>query len=195
MSAALLRYVIITVEVDCTPQHYIPDILKALKGNTARFLFKEFPGLKKKLWGGHLWNPSYFVASAGENTEEAANQRRDFQHKLSKRLVDENQVISMEDLRIKNMVKNRKLAKAISDAGWGEFRRMVEYKAGWYGKTVVIIDSFHPSSKLCNKCGAKNAILTLSDREWQCPVCGTIHDRDLNAARNILAEGKRILAG
>ena len=101
----------------------------------------------------------------------------------------------MEDLRIKNMVKNRKLAKAISDAGWGKFRRMVEYKAGWYGRTVVIIDSFYPSSKLCGKCGTKNAMLTLSDREWQCPVCRTIHDRDKNAARNILAEGKRILAG
>lgn len=100
----------------------------------------------------------------------------------------------MEDLRIKNMVKNRKLAKAISDAGWGEFRRMVEYKSSWYSRTVVIIDTFYPSSKLCGKCGTKNAMLTLSDREWQCPVCGTIHDRDINAARNILAEGKRILA-
>ena len=87
--------------------------------------------------------------------EKVANQRRDFQHKLSRKLVNENQVISMEDLRIENMVKNRKLAKAISDAGWGEFRRMVEYKSAWYGRTVVIIDSFYPSSKLCGKCGTK----------------------------------------
>ncbi|QSQ09103.1 hypothetical protein H0A61_01462 [Koleobacter methoxysyntrophicus] len=127
--------------------------------------------------------------------EKVANQRRDFQHKLSKRLVVENQVISMEDLRIKNMVKNRKLAKAISDAGWGEFQRMVEYKSAWYGRAFVKVDPFYPSSKLCEKCGTKNAMLTLSDREWQCPECGAIHDRDLNAARNILAEGKRILAG
>ena len=127
--------------------------------------------------------------------EKVANQRRDFQHKLSKRLVVENQVISMEDLRIKNMVKNRKLAKAISDAGWGEFQRMVEYKSAWYGRTFVKVDPFYPSSKLCEKCGIKNAMLTLSDREWQCPECGAVHDRDLNAARNILAEGKRILAG
>jgi len=126
--------------------------------------------------------------------EKVANQRRDFQHKLSKRLVIENQVICMEDLQIKNMVKNRKLAKAISDAGWGEFQRMVKYKAAWYGRKYVEVDSFYPSSKLCEKCGTKNAMLTLSDREWQCPVCGAIHDRDLNAARNILAEGKRILA-
>ncbi len=130
---------------------------------------------------------------AGQH-EKVANQRKDFQHKLSKKLVVENQVISMEDLRIKNMVKNRKLAKAISDAGWGEFRRMVEYKAAWHGRVVVIVDSFYPSSKLCSKCGTKNAMLTLSHREWQCPVCGTIHDRDKNASKNILAEGLRILA-
>jgi putative transposase len=126
--------------------------------------------------------------------EKVANQRQDFQHKLSKKLVNENQVISMEDLRIKNMVKNHKLAKAISDASWGDFQRMVEYKSTWYGRAFVKVDSFYPSSKLCNKCGTKNAMLTLSDREWQCPVCRTIHDRDKNAARNILAEGKRILA-
>lgn len=126
--------------------------------------------------------------------EKVKNQRRDFQHKLSKRLIDENQVIGLEDLRIKNMVKNRKLSKAISDAGWGEFRRMVEYKAAWHSRTVVTIDSFYPSSKLCSNCGTKNAMLTLSDREWQCPVCRTVHDRDKNAANNILAEAKRILA-
>jgi len=101
----------------------------------------------------------------------------------------------MEDLRIKNMVKNRKLAKAISDAGWSEFQRMVEYKSAWYGRTFVKVDPFCPSSKLCEKCGARNPMLTLSGHEWQCPECGAIHDRDLNAARNILAKGKRILAG
>lgn len=127
--------------------------------------------------------------------EKVANQRRDFQHKLSRRLVVENQVISMEDLRIENMVKNHKLAKAISDAGWGEFQRMVEYKSAWYDRVFVKVDPFYPSSKLCEKCGTKNAMLTLSDREWQCPECGAIHNRDLNAAKNILAEGKRILAG
>ncbi|MEW6662109.1 MAG: IS200/IS605 family element RNA-guided endonuclease TnpB, partial [Bacillota bacterium] len=121
--------------------------------------------------------------------EKVANQRRDFQHKFSKRLVVENQVISMEDLRIKNMVKNHKLAKAISDAGWGEFQRMVEYKSAWYDRVFVKVDPFYPSSKLCEKCGTKSAMLTLSDREWQCPECGAIHDRDLNAAKNILAEG------
>ena len=127
--------------------------------------------------------------------EKVANQRRDFLHKLSKRLVVENQVISMEDLQVKNMVKNRRLAKAISDAGWGEFQRMVEYKSMWYGRTFVKVDPFFPSSKKCSECGSINPMLTLSDREWQCPVCGAVHERDSNASINILAEGKRLLAG
>jgi len=127
--------------------------------------------------------------------EHVANQRRDFLHKESKRIVVENQVIVLEDLAVKNMVKNRCLAKAISDAAWGEFRRMIEYKAMWYGRTVVIVDRFFASSKLCNVCNEKNAMLTLSDREWKCPICATVHNRDRNAAANLLAEGLRILAG
>ena len=96
---------------------------------------------------------------------------------------------------MKNMVKNRKLAKAILEAGWGEFRRMIEYKAAWYGRTVVIVDRFFAWSKLCGECGAKKPMLTLSDRQWQCLACSAVHDRDLNAARDILAEDLRILAG
>ena len=127
--------------------------------------------------------------------EKIANQRRDFLHKQSKRIVFENQVVVLEDLAVKNMVKNRALAKAISDASWGEFRRMIEYKSKWYGRTVVIVDRFFASSKLCNVCHEKNPMLTLSDREWKCAVCGTVHERDHNAAVNLLAEGLRILAG
>jgi len=126
--------------------------------------------------------------------ERITNLRKDFLHQQSTRIVRENQVICLEDLQIKNMIKNRRLAKSISDAGWGMFRQMIIYKANWYGRTVVIIDKFYPSSKKCNECGEINPMLTLSIREWQCPKCGQTHDRDKNAAQNILAEGLRLLS-
>lgn len=90
---------------------------------------------------------------------------------------------------------DKKLARAISDAGWGESQRMMEYKAAWYGTMFIKIDPFYQSSRLCGRCGTESSILTRPDREWQCPVCGTIHDRDINAARSILIEGKHLLAG
>ncbi len=117
------------------------------------------------------------------------DRRRDYQHKLSARIVHENQVMCVESLAVKNMVKNPKLAKAISDVGWGEFVRQLEYKARWYGRTLVKIDRFYPSSKTCSACGHVVDCLPLDIREWVCPVCGVVHDRDTNAALNILAEG------
>ncbi len=126
--------------------------------------------------------------------ERISNQRKDFLHKQSTRLIRENQIICLEDLQVRNMVKNHKLAKSIQDAGWGEFRRMLAYKSSWYGRTLVQIDKFYPSTKRCGHCGEVNPMITLSDREWQCPICKTIHDRDRNAAENILKEGLRILA-
>ncbi len=126
--------------------------------------------------------------------ERIANLRKDFLHQQSTKIVRENQVICLEDLQVKNMIKNRKLAKAISDVSWGTFRQMMLYKANWYGRTVVIIDKFYPSSKLCNVCCEINPMLTLSIREWQCPKCLTVHDRDKNAAKNILNEGLRLLS-
>lgn len=125
--------------------------------------------------------------------ERIANMRYDFLHQQSTRIVRENQVICLEDLQVKSMVKNKRLAKTISDAAWGMFRKMISYKAYWYGRIVVIIDKFYPSSKLCNVCSELNPMLTLNMREWQCPKCSTIHNRDKNASLNILAEGLRLL--
>jgi len=118
-----------------------------------------------------------------------ADRRRDYQHKLSTRIAHENQVICVESLAVKNMVKNHSLAKAISDVGWGEFVRQLEYKSQWYGRTLIKIDRFSPSSKTCHACKHVLDSLLLDIREWVCPACGVVHDRDTNAALNILAEG------
>ncbi len=120
--------------------------------------------------------------------------RRDFLHKISTRLVNENQVIAVETLAVSNMQKNRCLAKSISDASWSEFVRQLEYKANGYGRTLIGIDRWYPSSKRCADCGHTVTALPLSVREWTCPDCGTIHDRDVNAARNILAAGLAVSA-
>jgi len=115
--------------------------------------------------------------------------RTDFLHRASARLVRDRDVIVLEDLAVKNMVRNRSLAKAISDCGWGEFRRQLEYKAATAGRHVIVIDRWYPSSKTCSACGYLLASLSLSTRTWQCPSCGIRHDRDVNAAKNILAAG------
>jgi putative transposase len=123
-----------------------------------------------------------------------ADRRRDYQHKLSTQIIRENQVVCVESLQVKNMVQNHKLAKAISDVGWSAFVSQLEYKAQWYGRTLVKIDKFYPSSKRCFACGHILDSLTLDIRFWTCPACGIQHERDINAAKNILAAGLAVAA-
>lgn len=125
--------------------------------------------------------------------QHIADVRKDFLHKLSTQLVRENQTIALEDLAVKSMMKNRKLSRCISEQGWREFRTMLEYKCEWYGRELLIVDRFYPSSKTCSCCGAK-ASFGLETRQWTCGSCGANHDRDVNAAKNILAAGQAVSA-
>jgi len=122
------------------------------------------------------------------------DRRRDYQQKLSTRIIRENQVICVESLAVKNMVQNHSLAKAISDVGWGEFVRQLQYKSQWYARTLITIDRWYPSSKTCHDCKHVVEDLPLDVRQWVCPQCGVWHDRDSNAAKNILAEGLSVAA-
>lgn len=125
--------------------------------------------------------------------EKIRNKKLNFLRDVTNHLIDENQVIVMEDLNVKGMVRNHKLAESISEVNWGEFRRILAYKAAWHGRQLVFIDRFYPSSKRCNHCGYIYKELTLKDRQWVCPECGSLIDRDYNAALNILEEGERII--
>ena len=122
------------------------------------------------------------------------NQRNDYLHKLSKSIIDENQVICIEDLKVKDMMSDSKIARNISDVSWSRLVSMLLYKANWYGRKVIKVPSTYPSSQLCSSCGYKNSITKdLAIRKWTCPECGSIHDRDINAARNILSKGIEML--
>lgn len=127
--------------------------------------------------------------------EKISNRRKDFLHKLSHKIINENQVIVLEDLQVKNMVKNHKLAKSIADVSWGTFVVYLQYKANVYNREIIKIDKFFPSSKTCSCCGHVLEKLDLSTREWVCPNCKTKHDRDVNASVNILQEGMKIMKG
>ena len=148
--------------------------------------------LARKQIGSNRRNKARLLVSKIHN--HIANCRSDFLHKLSRRLVDENQVICVENLNVKAMTKNRKLSKAICSIGWGMLCTMLKYKAEWLGKTYIEIDRFFPSSKTCSHCYHKVSELPLNVRSWNCPSCNTRHDRDINAAINIREEGLRILS-
>jgi putative transposase len=126
--------------------------------------------------------------------ERISSIRKNFHHQVSRKLVNENQVIVLEDLKVKNMVKNRKLSRAISEQGWYQFRSYLEYKCDWYGRELIIINQWYPSSKTCSSCGSIQTKMPLNIREWTCPDCGANHDRDVNAAKNILAVGTTVSA-
>lgn len=166
-------------------------VLKALRKNLKR-LKREQRRLSKMTFGSNCYlRQKHRVA---ELHEHIANQRKDYLHKVSRKLINENQVVCLEDLNVKGLLKNHHLALSISDVSWSEFVSMLQYKADWYGRTVQKIDRFYPSSQICSCCGYKSGKKPLHIRKWTCPECKTNHDRDVNAAKNILHEGIRIMA-
>lgn len=167
------------------------DNPKPLK-KRAKNLKRKQQNLSRKQKGSNRRNKARRIVARVH--ERIANSRKDFQHKLSKQLVNENQVIIVENLAVKNLVKNHTLAKAISDCGWSEFTRQLKYKAQKDGKTYLEIGLFFPSSKTCHVCLNQAGSLPLDVRSWTCPSCQTKHDRDVNAAINIRDEGLRLLA-
>ncbi len=168
------------------------DNPKYLKKSLKKLKYEQ-KQLSKKNKGSNNRNKQRILVSLIH--EKITNKRMDFLHKLSQKIINENQVICLENLAVKNMIKNHKLAQSISDVSWSKFIEMLKYKSEWNNRQLVQIDRFYPSSKSCSECHYINDNLTLKDREWSCPSCGTNHDRDINAAKNILIQGINILSG
>lgn len=162
---------------------YLRSSLDKLKWLQSRFSKKKRGSNRSKR----------FRLRIAKQHEKIANQRKDFLHKLSTNLIKNHDAICIERLVVSNMVKNHNLALSINDCGWNMFVKMLKYKADWYGKNVLQIDTFEPSSKACSACGYINSKLELKDREWLCPNCGSVLDRDINAAKNILQYGLKTI--
>ena len=181
------------IGIDLGIKHFITDSDSTKIDNpkylrqSEKLLAKEQRKLNKKVKGSNRRKTQKLKVA--KIHYKITNQRKDFLHKLSSKLINENQVIYLENLNIAGMIKNHKLAKSISDASWSEFVRQLQYKAIWYDRKVIQIDRYEPTSKKCNCCGYINKELTLDIREWLC-ICGILHDRDINAAINIKKTGQ-----
>lgn len=170
------------------------------KYDNPKYLEKSLDKLKKlqremsrKTSGGSNWNKSRIKVARLQ--EKISNQRKDYLHKVSTEIIKDNDIICIETLRVSNMLKNRKLSKSISSASWGKFVCQLEYKSKWHDRDLVKINSFYASSQICSCCGYKNQeVKNLKVRKWECPNCNTTHDRDINASKNILNEGLKLLA-
>lgn len=187
----LLENKILGIDVGLT--HFYSDSNQIKTGNP-RFLNRSCQNLRRKQKslsrkkkGSHTWQKSRNLVSKCH--ERVASCRNDFQHKLSHQITDENQAVVVEGLKVKNMLKNRRLSKAISDVAWSSFLTKLEYKCKKKGKHYIALGTYFPSSKLCSSCGFKKEKLSLSTRKWTCPQCNSVHDRDLNAASNIKIQG------
>jgi putative transposase len=164
---------------------------KYLKKHEERLAFLQ-KNLSRKVKGSRNRNKARLKVA--KKHAKISDSRKDHLHKMTSKLVNENQVIAIESLEVSGMLKNKRLAKHISDSSWYELKRMLQYKCDWYGRTLVEINQYYPSTKRCNNCGYTLSYLDLKERSWKCPECNKIHDRDINAAKNIKEAGLALLA-